>query len=48
MSKKPIETKEDTERQEHIRDLQRRAEEFVSGELSFFESEEMSQPGRPE
>ena len=43
MSKKPIETKEDTERQEHIRDLQRRAEEFVSGELSFFESEEMSQ-----
>ena len=43
MPKKPIETKEDSDRQEHIRDLQRRAEEFVSGELSVFESEEMSQ-----
>jgi hypothetical protein len=43
MPKKPIETKEDDVRQEHIQDLQRRAEEFVSDELSFFESEEMSQ-----
>ena len=43
MPKKPIETKEDTDMKEHIRDLQRRAEEFVGGELSFFESEEMSQ-----
>jgi hypothetical protein len=43
MPKKPIETKEDADRQEHIQDLQRRAEKFVGGELSFFESEEMSQ-----
>ena len=43
MPKKPIETKEDADRQEHIRELQRRAEEFVGGELSFFESEEISQ-----
>jgi len=43
MPKKPIETKEDTDKQEHFRDLQRRAEEFVAGELSVFESEEMSQ-----
>ena len=44
MPKKPVETKEDTDRRkQHIRDLQRRAEEFVGGELSVFESEEMSQ-----
>jgi hypothetical protein len=43
MSKKLIKTKEDVDRQEHIQDLQRKAEEFVGGELSFFESEEMSQ-----
>jgi hypothetical protein len=43
MPKKSIETQEDADRQEHIRELQRRAEEFVGGELSFFESEEMSQ-----
>lgn len=43
MPKKPIETKEDADKQDHIRDLQRRAEEFVGGELSAFESEEMSQ-----
>jgi len=43
MPKKPIKTKEDTDKQAHSQDLQRRAEEFVSGELAFFESEEMSQ-----
>ena len=43
MPKKSIETQEDADRQEHIRELQRRAEEFVGGELSFFESEEISQ-----
>jgi len=43
MPKKSIETQEDADRQEHIRELQRRAEEFVGGELSFFESEEMFQ-----
>ncbi len=43
MTKKPTKTKEDADRQEHIQDLQRRAEEFVGGDLSFFESEEMSQ-----
>ena len=43
MPKKPKDTKEDTGKQIHIQDLQRRAEEFVAGELSFFESEEMSQ-----
>ena len=43
MPKKPIDTKKDTDKQAHIQDLQRRAEEFVSGELSFFESQEMSQ-----
>jgi hypothetical protein len=43
MPKKPIETKVHTDKQEHIQDLQLRAEEFVSGELAFFESEEMSQ-----
>lgn len=42
MSKKPIKSPKDSDQQEHIRDLQRRAEEFVGGELSFFESEEMS------
>ncbi len=53
MPKKPKETKEDTDRQKHIRDSQRRAEKLAGGELSFFESEEMSQelpeePCRPE
>jgi hypothetical protein len=43
MPKKPIKTKEDIDKQAHSQDLQRRAEEFVSGELAFFESEEMSQ-----
>ena len=43
MTKKPVETKKDTDRLERIQDLQRRAEEFVSGELSVFESEDMSQ-----
>ena len=43
MAKKPVETKKDTGGLERIRDLQRRAEAFVSGELSLFESEEMSQ-----
>ena len=43
MPKKPIKTKEDNDKQTHVQDLQRRAEEFVSGELAFFESEEMSQ-----
>ena len=43
MPKKPLETKEDIDKQEeHIRELQRRAEELVGGELSFFESEDMS------
>jgi len=42
MPKKPIKTKEDADRQEQIQDLRRRAEKFVGGELSFFESEEMS------
>ena len=41
--KKPIKTKKDIDKQKHIQDLQRRAEEFVGGELSFFESEEISQ-----
>ena len=48
MPKKPIETKEGTDRQEPIRDLQRRAEEFVAGELSIFASEEMSRDLREE
>ena len=43
MTKKPLETKKDADRLEPVGDLQRRAEEFVSGELSLFESEEMSQ-----
>jgi hypothetical protein len=43
MSKKPIKITNDPIQQEHIRDLQRRAEEFVDGEMSFFESEDMSQ-----
>ena len=43
MSKKPTKTRENIDRQDPVRDLQRRAEEFVGGELSFFESEEMSQ-----
>ena len=43
MPKKPIENKESADRQTHIQDLQRRAEAFVSDELSFFESEELSQ-----
>ena len=43
MPKKPVETKEGTDKQEeHIRELQRRAEELVGGELSFFESKDMS------
>ncbi|WP_333877657.1 hypothetical protein [Methylobacter sp.] len=42
MSKKPITPPKDIDQQQHIRDLQRRAEEFVGGELSFFESEEMA------
>lgn len=42
MPKKPVKTKDDTERQEHILDLQRRAKEFVEDEMSFFESEQMS------
>lgn len=43
MPKKPVEAKEDADSQEYIQDLQRRAEELVGGELSFFESEEMSE-----
>ena len=43
MPKKPIENKESADRQTHIQDLQRRAEAFVSDELSFFESEKLSQ-----
>lgn len=43
MPKKSIKTKKNIDKQKHIQDLQRRAEEFVGGELSFFESEEMSQ-----
>ncbi len=43
MPKNPIENKESTDRQAHIQDLQRRAEAFVSDELSFFESEELPQ-----
>ena len=43
MPKKPIETKEDTDRHTRFQDLQRRAEKFVAGELSVFESEEIPQ-----
>ncbi len=43
MPKKPIENKESADSQAHIQDLQRRAEAFVSDELSFFESEDLSQ-----
>jgi hypothetical protein len=42
MPKKPIENKESADRQAHIQDLQRRAEELMGDELSFFESEDMS------
>lgn len=42
MPKKPIKTKETHNKQGHARDLQRRAEEFVEGELSLFESEQLS------
>ncbi|MGR9013416.1 MAG: hypothetical protein ACU83U_07210 [Gammaproteobacteria bacterium] len=42
MSKKTVKTNKDAEHLEHIRDLQRRAEAFVGGELSSFESENMS------
>lgn len=43
MPKKPVKTKESTDKQEeHIRELQHSAEELVGGELSFFESEDMS------
>jgi hypothetical protein len=41
MSKKPLKTKEDADSQQNIRDLRRRAEEFVGGELSFFESKDI-------
>jgi hypothetical protein len=41
MSKKTVSTKEDTERQEHILDLQRQTKELADDELSFFESEDM-------
>ncbi|MGZ8907487.1 MAG: hypothetical protein ACXW1U_17395, partial [Methylobacter sp.] len=41
MPKKPVKTKEDAERQEHILDLQRRTKELTGDELSFFESEDM-------
>ena len=43
MPKKPVETKKDADRLEPVGDLQRRAEAFVSDELSMFESENMSQ-----
>ena len=43
MPKKPIENKESADSQAHIQDLQRRVEAFVSDELSFFESEDLSQ-----
>lgn len=42
MPKKTVRTKEDTERQKHIQDLQSRAKEFAGDDLSFFESEQMS------
>lgn len=42
MPKIPVKTQEDAERQQHIRDLQRRAKEFAGDDLSFFASEQMS------
>jgi hypothetical protein len=42
MAKKTIEINKEADQQEHIRDLQRRAEELAGGELSCFESEDMS------
>ncbi len=42
MPKKSTKTTEDAERQEHIRDLQRRTKELAGDDLSFFESEQMS------
>ncbi|MDO9268347.1 MAG: hypothetical protein Q7T96_04460 [Methylobacter sp.] len=42
MPKKTVQTTEGAERQEHLLDLQRRAQEFVEDEMSFFESEQMS------
>jgi len=42
MPKNPVKTKDDTEKQERLLALQRRAKEFVDDELSFFESEQMS------
>jgi len=41
MPKRPVQVKEDAERQEHILDLQRRTKELAGDELSFFESEDM-------
>lgn len=46
MPKKILKTKDDADRQAHIQDLQRRAEEFVGNELAFFESDEMPQEVR--
>jgi hypothetical protein len=43
MPKKPVETKIETNKQEDIRNLQRRVDELVGGGLPFFESEDMSQ-----
>jgi len=42
MPKKSVKTTEDAERQEHIRELQRRTKELAGDDLSFFESEQMS------
>jgi hypothetical protein len=42
MPKKTVPTKDDTERQQHILDLQRRTKELEGDDLSFFESEQMS------
>ncbi len=41
MSKKPLKTKQHVDNRHNLRDLQRRAEEFVGDELSFFESKDM-------
>ena len=42
MPKKPKKNNIDIEKLDNIRDLKRRAEEFVSDELTFYESDEMS------
>lgn len=42
MPKKPIINNKNIEKLDNIRDLQRRAEEFVGDELTFYESDEMS------